>query len=230
MDGWRAWVKEHSLNGGAALYAVSKPPIPWHASSFVCSEGQAAKKQPATLHQEMELLEVEWGHWWRVGALEDSISWPRDLGPLFPRPPLQELRECIRSFPAKSGCGFDQITPRQLLSLSEAGLVLLIDLIEDIEAECCWPQIWTKVVFLTKREGGLRPIALIHILARLQGRLRSPMIAVWQQANPRPYWWSAKGRSSDKLVWVQTAGAEWASERQLASGLILLDLQKAFEH
>eukprot|EP00959_Pyramimonas_sp_CCMP1952_P375591 7866304-Pyramimonas_sp.AAC.1 len=68
------------------------------------------------------------------------------------------------------------------------------------------------------------------MLARLQGRLRRPLIKDWQEANPRPYWWSTSGRSSDKLVWIQAAGAEWAATKGFSSGLVLLDLQKAFEH
>ena len=50
------------------------------------------------------------------------------------------------------------------------------------------------------------------------------------RAEPSCYWWSTSGHSRDKLVWVQVAGAEWAATKGFSSGLILLDLQKAFEH
>eukprot|EP00959_Pyramimonas_sp_CCMP1952_P256415 5356007-Pyramimonas_sp.AAC.1 len=41
----------------------------------------AARPTPATAQQEMDLLEAESKHCWRVGSLDD-IRWPGDLGPL----------------------------------------------------------------------------------------------------------------------------------------------------
>ena len=55
-------------------------------------------------------------------------------------------------------------------------------------------------VFLRKSKGGLRPIALIQILACLRGKLRRPLIEELHELNDRPYWWSITGRNIDKLV------------------------------
>ena len=75
----------------------------------------------------------------------------------------------------------------------------------------------------------MRPIALLNTLVRIQGRLRRPLAARWEDANPREYFWAGRGRGSDKCVWMQAAWAEWASARGFKVATCFYDLFKAFE-
>ena len=63
----------------------------------------------------------------------------------------------------------------QLLHLDDEGLECLVDVALLIEQQCTWPEVLTKVVFLAKRTGGVRPIAQVYLAARVQARLRRPL-------------------------------------------------------
>eukprot|EP00959_Pyramimonas_sp_CCMP1952_P315416 6601677-Pyramimonas_sp.AAC.1 len=79
-----------------------------------------------------------------------------------------------------------------------------------------------------KRLGGVRPLGLLHVLCRLQCRLRRPLLSAWQKRNFRRCWWSTKGRSAEKCVWIPSAWSEYCTIRGYCSGALLLDLKKAF--
>eukprot|EP00959_Pyramimonas_sp_CCMP1952_P138815 2905559-Pyramimonas_sp.AAC.1 len=69
-----------------------------------------------------------------------------------------------------------------------------------VEQQCCWPDFTNKLTFIPKREGGVRPIALLAALVRVHGRLRRPM---WEATHTRGYWWASAGKSCDRAVWQQ---------------------------
>ena len=82
----------------------------------------------------------------------------------------------------------------------------------------------------------VRPIALIHVLARVQARIRRPLAVSWERVNHRSYFWACAGRSRERAVWQQTVLSEWVSckSRGASKGIwcsaqVLLDLLKAFE-
>eukprot|EP00959_Pyramimonas_sp_CCMP1952_P446726 9354132-Pyramimonas_sp.AAC.1 len=135
---------------------------------------------PASQEQDMELLLQEWGSYWEVGSLQDTLLWPSDMGPELPPFSLDQLKKVLRSFKACSGAGYDQISPRQLLELPGETLECFRELIFTIESSFVWPELWAKVVFILMRTGGLRPIALMHATSRVQGRLGRPLIRRWQ--------------------------------------------------
>eukprot|EP00959_Pyramimonas_sp_CCMP1952_P359462 7526826-Pyramimonas_sp.AAC.1 len=62
--------------------------------------------------------------------------------------------------------GFCAIRPRQLRELCDSAVECLIDLAAAIEAAAEWPTLITKIALLAKRLGGVRPIALLHVVAR----------------------------------------------------------------
>eukprot|EP00959_Pyramimonas_sp_CCMP1952_P100906 2110807-Pyramimonas_sp.AAC.1 len=186
----------------------------------------------------MCLLQEEWSRWWKVGQWHQHVSWPEDLGARPPRPSVELLRKVLRTFKKSSGVGFDSIRPRQPWELDGLALECLIDLLVAIEASALWPKFCAKVALLQKRLGGVRPIALIHVLARIQARLRRPLALSWGKANHRSFFWVCAGRSCERAVWQQTPWSDWAAcksrEVGSSSGLwcsaqVLLDLLKAFE-
>ena len=225
---WRQRVRDNSRDGAAALFARAKPRAPWHATPLFQPDGTVLSA-PASPQQEVDLLAEEWRKWWKVGASHALIEWPPGLGPLFPEPTAGEMRKVLRSFSARSGRGFDGVTPRQFEHLPDEALFVLFRLVMSIEAQCAWPELRSKVVFLLKRTGGRRPIGLLHRVARIQGRLRRPLLRAWQERYFRSFWWATAGRGSDKLAWIQSAMSEWAVSRGIASAAVLLDPEKAFE-
>ena len=150
---------------------------------------------------------------------------------------MLELRKVLRSFTADTGMSFCAVRPRQWDELCDEALEVLIDILMAVEREAAWPLMTTKIGFIQKRLGGVRPIAIIMVLARVQARLRRGIARKWEEANARPYWWGAAGRSCEQAVWHQAAIGEWATQRGADSGdpeawvavAVLLDLLKAFE-
>eukprot|EP00959_Pyramimonas_sp_CCMP1952_P384743 8063452-Pyramimonas_sp.AAC.1 len=76
------------------------------------------------------------------------------------------MRAVLKTFKARAACAFDNLKPRQLLHLDDAGLEAFIDLIMMCERQADWPLMSRKIMLLQKRLGGLRPIALIALVAR----------------------------------------------------------------
>eukprot|EP00959_Pyramimonas_sp_CCMP1952_P276946 5789397-Pyramimonas_sp.AAC.1 len=132
---------------------------------------------------------------------------------------------------------FGTIGPRQLLELDDAGLEVLADIIEGIEREASWSKLVTKVCFIQKRTGGVRPIALSMAISRVQARLRRDVARPWEARNSRAFWWATQGRSCERAIWHQTAMSEWATQKGAAAGderewtavAVLLDLLQAYE-
>eukprot|EP00959_Pyramimonas_sp_CCMP1952_P216118 4520377-Pyramimonas_sp.AAC.1 len=62
--------------------------------------------------------------------------------------------------------GFCTIRPRQPRERCDFAVECLIDLTMATEAAAEWPTLVTKIAFLAKRLGGVRPIALPHVVAR----------------------------------------------------------------
>eukprot|EP00959_Pyramimonas_sp_CCMP1952_P241996 5058652-Pyramimonas_sp.AAC.1 len=57
--GWRQWVRDHSVDGAAALFAVARPRTPWHSTERF-NEGGSSLPVPASPQQEMDILAAEW--------------------------------------------------------------------------------------------------------------------------------------------------------------------------
>lgn len=219
--------------GAGGLHAVARLAPSWQPSPVQ----PGCTWRACSLQDEVEQLAAEWGKWWCIGQPFPDLQWPEDLGPRPPRPSVLLLRKVLATFKVHTGAGLDSWTPRQLLHLDDAGLECFLDVLMLIEKHCEWPVVVNKIVFLAKRTGGLRPIALIYLVARVQARLRRPIALEWEKRNDRSYWWAARGRSCEQAVWQQAAWSEWATykqttdggQRRWSSAQVLLDLLKAFE-
>eukprot|EP00959_Pyramimonas_sp_CCMP1952_P341561 7154885-Pyramimonas_sp.AAC.1 len=168
---------------------------------------------PTDLAGEISGLEKERRRWWLCNLHQVPVRWPQDLGERPPKPSVEELQATLRTFPMLAGTSFDAISPRQFLELDNAGLELLAEVISAMEEEATWPSLTTEICIIQKRLGGVRPIAVIMAIARIQARLRRGVARRWEALNDRPYWWAAKGRACDRAVWHQTAFAEWATTK-----------------
>ena len=51
----------------------------------------------------------------------------------------------------------------------------MIDLLASIASDCAWPDFVTKMAFVPKTDGGLRPMAPPGAPARVHGRPRRPL-------------------------------------------------------
>ena len=151
-----------------------------------------------------------WSKHWEVGRQHEAPQWLGDLGPVFDRPSVEEARQVLRLFKSRTGVGFDSLSPRDFDALSDAGVEALLDVVMDVERNATWPELQSKVVFLAKRTGGWRPIALLCALVRFQGRLRRVLARRWESQHDRAFFWAGQGKACDRLVWHQSLLSEWA--------------------
>eukprot|EP00959_Pyramimonas_sp_CCMP1952_P010278 215199-Pyramimonas_sp.AAC.1 len=64
--------------------------------------------RPANSQEEVDMLQKEWEGWWKVHTQKQPLEWPESLGDR-PEPPTpDQLKAVIRTFPIKTGSGFDQ--------------------------------------------------------------------------------------------------------------------------
>ena len=116
---------------------------------------------------------------------------------------------------AGTGSGYDSVPPRTLNELSDQGNDASVDLIMRIEAECGWPNLCSRIVFVAKAAGGVRPAGLQFAIVRVQCTLRP--------SGPR-----LGAASSD--VSGSRLGAKWSTADGHAVGTILYDVLKLLDH
>ena len=137
-----------------------------------------------------------------------------------------------RSFKTRTGVGTDSMSPRAFGWLSDQLLEKIAGFMVVAEEKGVWPsQVSEALIHLiAKTSGGKRPIGIVAALPRLWARVRRKQVAVWREQNARDYNWMTKGRGARRAVWVQSVMEEAAKQRGLASGSVLIDLIKAFDH
>ena len=65
--------------------------------------------------------------------------------------------------------------------MDDLGFEAWIDLGTAIEQAADWPGFATNLASIPNTDGGLRPIALLAAVVRAHGRLRRPIMAVWEE-------------------------------------------------
>ncbi len=251
---WKAWItggaggglrRQHrfikALHGWVPSRAASQPALIFSslddASSLTPAErrrlrsAEAGAVEPLTTQQEVDNEARRWAELWAVGQSTERLRWPRDLGPMPPRPSVEQLRAALATFPTETGLAWDALHPRSLSRLADARLEGFIDLLMEAESEGRWPPevAFVSVVLLGKPDGGFRPIGLFPCLVRVWMRLRRGMIAQWEQEHDKPYLLAGAGRGADTAAWKQAARAECAAGAGASYAQLLLDLEKAFE-
>ena len=187
---------------------------------------------PATLQQAVDQEADSWDVRWGRDAQLPVPQWPADLGPLPSQMRLHELKECLRSFPAHLGLGWDGIHPKALLRLSDAVLTALLRVLFICEATGTWPKSSALVIIalLPKSSPGFRPIGLFPWLPKIWAKLRRGYALQWEQSTDRDFIYAGPGKGADHAAWKQAARAEHAATvRGAHYGSTLLDLVKAFD-
>lgn len=150
-----------------------------------------------------------------------------------------EVRRAILTFPNGSAAGFDGLAPQHLKDMingktaaSQQLLTALSDLLNlmlggRIPAEIC-PYIYgASLVALGKKDGGVRPIAVGHVLRRLagkivSGRVNQPMGALLR---PKQFGYGTQG-GMEAVVHASRAYCE--AESPACRVLLKLDWRNAF--
>ena len=231
IKGWRRWVGEQLAAGGGALHKyVKRKPEPLDDVLTVRGEFTAAAQDIADTETS------SWkGIWCRHGAAA-TAPWREERRGIVQgtvnRPTVPELRRAAASFKLRTGLGTDALPPRSFGWLSDQLLGRVAELMEAIESVGCWPgQLEDALVHLIPKDaGGKRPIGLVTSLPRIWARARRTQVVAWRRENSRDYNWMAKGRGARRAVWVQSVMEEAAKQRGIASGSVLIDLIKAFDH
>ena len=107
------------------------------------------------------------------------------------------------SFPAHTGLGADNASPRAFARLSVAALHALARLFMLLEAVGTWPSILRLVfiVLLPKPDGGRRPIGLFNSVMRIWMRTRSSLARQWEAMHARPCLYGGTNMGAQRAAW-----------------------------
>ena len=172
----------------------------------------------------------EWASLWEAESTVEPLP-PGRLPGTTQRLTPEILTAAALTFPADTGLGGDNFSPRAVARLPNARLDQLAQLLMRCEEVGAWPSVWAlvQIVLLEKPDGGRRPIGLFPAVIRLWMRARATEVRQWQEDHDHHLFYGAAGRSAVRAAWQSAFAAERASygEEEFASAL--LDLMKAFE-
>ena len=122
-----------------------------------------------------------------------SISEPDqyDIGDAtLPPMTLEALLSVCRSYSEGAGLGWDQFHPRWILTLPLGYQLRFLAILQGFEDNPGWfLDMVTHIVFIPKPEGGVRPIGLLCLVAKIWSKLRQPMCRDWEKAHRMDFFW-----------------------------------------
>ena len=215
--GWRDWLVKQSGAGGAsgAAHAFIKRVQLEPDLLVTCLEGKSAAPQDI-VRADFEEWKGVWdslqdkaGAPWR-GAQSHKEGWGR-----LRKITIAQFRRVARSFKSNTGVGIDGVSPHQFAWLSDDLVHCTLQLFEEIELECSWPeQIATAMIHLIPKEaGGRRPIAIIASLVRIWVKCRRDEVREWKAQQQCDYDWMGQGRGAERAVWAQSVIEEAQRQR-----------------
>jgi hypothetical protein len=141
------------------------------------------------------------------------------------------IRRGAMTFPAGTGLGGDNTSPRAINRLSDEVVHALSQLLMAMEAYGDWAAVFRLVliVLLPKDDGGRRPIGLFPTVIRLWSRIRVQIAREWEAANPRGCIYGGTDMGAQRAAWQVAFRAENAALTNKQYAQTLLDLVKAFE-
>ena len=165
-----------------------------------------------SLQEETDALCEEWRkHIWNVDEGQVDFEEAELAEHFLPPVPPEVLRKVGGTFPRRTGLGCDTMHPRWVTLLSFEALRFLSSLFMLMERVGRQPSaLFAVVVFLAKREGGVRPIVLLAGFLRVWERSRRAVMREWEMSNDRYFFSAAAGRSAENTVWLQAVHQEWA--------------------
>lgn len=183
--------------------------------------------------EEVDLQADSWAMQWGANSAHPVFDWSHlEKQSRLPNMTIDIVRAGARTFPARTGLGWDKAHPRSLLVLPDEPLVALIRILIIVECLGLWPTgIGVVIIFLIpKSDGGRRPIGLMPSPIRLWMRIRLDVARRWQLTNERNYFCAGPLKGATVAAWKQAARAELATFStcdEYANNL--LDLVKAFD-
>ena len=97
---------------------------------------------PLNVQQVANAEAAVWSKQWRVGETVDPLAWPDDMDDRCAEMEdmnAGKLRDALRSFPAGTGLGWDDLHPRALLRLPDSTLMALLRILRRCERDGSWP-------------------------------------------------------------------------------------------
>ena len=195
-------------------------------------DGLGTEAAPLGQQAEAECQADEWGGHWGEGLdIATSVMHGGSPENEMSKITVTRLEQAVKSFPARTGLGWDAVHPRAIARLPHSLKVGLVGIFEDAEQNGRWPVQSDEVVvtLLPKPVGGFRPINLFGMLQRVWTRLRREDARAWEKKHDRAYLYAGKGRSANNVAWVMAARAELAASKKIEYAQVQLDLVKAFE-
>ena len=174
-----------------------------------------------------------WGEHWGDGGQEiEEVAWPRTVGEEVKTITIEMMEQAARTFPDRTGLGWDGIRPKAPTRLLEGLKAKLVRVLNGAEEQGKWAELGQEVMvgLLAKPQGDFRPTNLFKMLNILWTRIRREEVRKWEQRNERPYVFAGKGKSSLNAAWMIAARAEMAAMESFAYAQALLDLAKAFDY
>jgi hypothetical protein len=189
---------------------------------------QAAVLAPLSDQATVESEAQTWAKEWAVQAEYRQPNFGDALQ--LPGLVVDTVRDVAMTFPAGTGLGCDNISPRSVARLSDAAIIALIRILAACENLGSWGSAFVVlIVMLAKPDGGLRPIGLFPALVRIWMRARITISRAWEAANAMPCLFGGAGMGAQRAAWVAAFRAEAAAVSGLEYAAGLLDLVKAFE-
>jgi hypothetical protein len=179
----------------------------------------------------VELAADGWAQQWAMGDRYVQPVFDTVALTVLPLLAVYAMRAAALTFPAGTGLGGDNVSPRALARLSDEALAALACILAAAEALGAWGQAVSLVliVLLPKPDGGLRPIGLFPTIIRLWMRARTVHARAWEAAHALPQLFGGAGMGAQRAAWTVAFRAEAAALSAQEHAVALLDLVKAFE-
>ena len=158
--------------------------------------------------------------------------------PAFDIPPEQlelmmptALKAAVMTFPADTGLGKDNVSPRALARLSNGALAALGKLFATFEMLDSWCEVFNLVliILLPESDRGLRPIGLFPTITRVWMRSRILGAKAWETITAVPTIFGGPGMGAQAAAYQVAFVAEAAVLKSMVYAAGLLGLVKAFE-
>ncbi len=142
---WKQWLSEGPVSGLRNQHRFTRTPTGWvpckvaarppsmlsaidDISDLTTEElrrivkGDPDDVAPLSPQDAVEQEAIEWGKLWATQEQMPPLRWPAELGPMPPRPIVDQLRAALATFPVGTGLASDALHPRALSRLVDARL------------------------------------------------------------------------------------------------------------
>ena len=177
----------------------------------------------ATVEAEADSWAARWNEFHAYSS-EVIVSGTPPLSTLMP----DMLVRAASTFPAGTGVGTDNVSPRALCRLSKEAIRCLCMVLSAAELLGYWPECLhlVLIVLLPKPDGGRRPIGLFPTIIRVWMRARVYIAREWEAANQRPCLYGGPSMGAQRAAWQASYAAESAARSGKYFAQSLLDLAR----